>query len=188
MKTRNKIILYCAGAITAAAVVIFLIRGCNKVVIDATNNIPFVNNVVNKIEQKIPHLLGGTKPKTDPGDKIEEKNEDTRTNHFMWNPRLDLGVGFSTTMKPERKDLIPKVGVGVSLGSYGKSKIDTKYRLGRLGVQTNLKEVEVTVAPVMVRLGGEKHPLFSNTYLFPYVGYNIQRKSPTFGIGISISF
>ncbi len=179
-----KYAMIAVGVISILALLAFFIHSCNDITRDATKDVPVIGKIVDAIQKKIPPILGGTKPPAVP----EEKAPDMRPSRFMWNPRIDVGVGMGTTMKPEMKDFIPKVGVGVSIASYGKSKADTKYRFGRIGIQTNMKEVEATLAPVMIRLGGEKHPLFSNTYLYPYVGYNIQRNSPTVGIGISLSF
>lgn len=187
---RYGLIVVGVGSILLLA--LWFARGCNLAVQEAVVGIPGCSSVVDKIEQKIPPILGGkkkpkSKPKLNPGDKLGYP-EDPRPSRFTVNPRLDLGIGMGTAMKPSRLDLVPKVGVGVSIFSYGKSKMDTKYRFLRVGIQTNMKEVEVTGAPIMVRLGSEKRPLLSNTYIYPYVGYNIQRGGPTVGVGISLSF
>lgn len=181
-----KVALVSVLVIGALCVSVYLIRGCGETVRDATKDVPFIGKVVDKIQKKLPKVL--QPPATlNPADKGDQ-HEDTRPSRFMVNPRFDVGVGMGTGMKPDRKDLIPKVGVGVSVFSYGKDKMDTKYRFARVGVQTNMKEVEITASPIMIRLGSAKHPLLSNTYIYPYVGYNVQRNSATAGIGLSISF
>jgi hypothetical protein len=170
---------------------IYGMRSCNTVIEEVTKNVPVIGTIVDKIEKKIPQIIGGKKPPAVilPDDKKDPVlPPDPRPSHFMINPRIDAGLGFGTTMTPSKLDLIPKVGVGVSIFSYGKSKMDTKFRFVRVGVQTNFKQVEATLSPIMIRLGGEKHAIFSNTYIYPYIGYNVQKNAPSVGIGISLSF
>ena len=180
-------ILKAIGVILGCMLVFILtvhyLRSCNEAVIDSVKDIPVVSRIVPRIVKKMPKKVHPRE-----GDKVLSEGIVERSKP-MWNVRADIGIGIGTTTLPKRSDIIPKVGLGVSIASYGKNKMDTKYRFGRVGVQTNMKDLEVTLAPVMVRLGNEnKRVILSNTYIYPYIAVNPVAGSIGGGIGLSVSF
>lgn len=178
-----KYLIYVIIGFALIIVGVMIIRACNTEVIKATENTPIVSTIVSRIVHRMPKVV---QPPTQDEEGFKEVIEGP--NRFMVNPRFDVGIGMGTSLHPSRKDMIPKVGIGVSIASYGKNKMDTKYRFLRVGVQTNTKTTEVTVSPIMVRLGSEKHPLLSNTYIHPYASVHIPSGTLGAGVGLSISF
>lgn len=123
--------------------------------------------------------------KTDPISKDEEVKVDL-TNHFYNDVHLDIGV-YNSFIPLSTKYLSPKVSVGVSLFSYG-NKYRDRWRFVRIGVGGMPNSgVDVTLSPAMYNVGN-KIPVFSNTYVHPYVGYNVTNGVPILGLQLSLSF
>lgn len=97
---------------------------------------------------------------------------------FYWlNPRLDLGVfaGVTALNVPilGNNDTLASAGadLGLSLMSYGETKVESWWRFVRLGAGYNLnrKAFQLSVAPALFNVG-KVLPLITNMYLGPNVG------------------
>lgn len=182
---KTSFILILIAVVSFVLASVWVVRSCNEEVSKATKNIPIVNKVVDRIQKKIPKILGGTK-----SDVVQETKEPV-VNSFRFDTHLDIGVYSGVGLKNVNKyQLVPKPNLGMSFFSYGESKKRNKYRFLRVGVGGLPKNgVDITVSPVMINVGyNSKSAVFSNTYVHPFIGYNIQNKTPIVGVGLSISF
>ena len=139
--------------------------------------------IVNKIKSRIVRSDGKISPKI-PND--EEEIEACLVNRFHNDVHLDIGV-YNSFVPLSSKYLSPKVSVGLSLFSYGNEYRD-RWRFVRIGVGGMVNSgVDVTISPAMYNVGN-KIPILSNTYVHPYIGYNVTNGVPILGLQLSLSF
>jgi hypothetical protein len=185
---KHRIIIY-----TLLMVSIFIVLGWVRGKVQEWSNYPVIeamgviNDIVkpSKIVKKIVSTMTGGK--TDDG-QLEANNnsEEKKDLHFKNDLHLDLGV-YSSFIPASPKYLYPKVSVGLSFFSYGGESKD-RWRFVRVGVGGMVNSgVDVTLSPVMYNIGNLV-PIFSNTYVHPFIGYNITNARPIMGIQFSLSF
>jgi hypothetical protein len=96
---------------------------------------------------------------------------------FWLNPRLDVnfiagGAVYKFADGPGRSDNILSMGadVGISLSSYGPTKVDSWFRMFRFGLGYNIERqaASLSFAPFAFNLG-KPLPLLTNLYLTPQV-------------------
>jgi len=100
-------------------------------------------------------------------------------NRMFWlNPRLDAnffagGNVYGFAQGPGRPDSILSMGLdlGISLSSYGETKVDSWFRLFRfsLGYNIERRAGHFAFAPIAFNLG-KPMPLLTNLYLSPQIG------------------
>lgn len=106
---------------------------------------------------------------------------------FYFNPKLALGVagGISLTPIPE-----PEIEpfVEITLASYGKSKTNSEWLFGGIGIgyQSIEKQIDLQVTPVRYNVGS-RLPLIDNLNIGPSVSVNIKGEFAVyFGISASL--
>ena len=97
-----------------------------------------------------------------------------------------MGV-YNSLLSLDEKYLTPKISIGISFFSYGNLIID-KWRFVRLGTGGMVNSgVDITISPIMYNVGNLV-PILRNTYIHPYIGYNITNGRPIMGMQLSLSF
>lgn len=199
-KNNNKILI----ALTSVVIVISLfylgkcIHKVDETVTQIVEENPVLNTISNAVESipnPIVNLISKPKPKpAGQGSTASEPVVDSAYGtpiefvyKFRFDPHFDAGV-YSSVIPPSKDYIIPKPGIGVTLFSKGMNAKLNKWRFVRIGVggwpTTGL---DVTFSPVMYNLG-TKLPIITNTYVYPYAGYNIHNNKAIAGLGISLSF
>jgi len=106
------------------------------------------------------------------------KQAPPKSKMFWLNPRVDAnffagGAVYRFAEGPGRPDNIVSLGVdiGLSLSSYGPTKVDSWFRLFRFGLGYNIERqaAQFSFAPFVLNIG-KPIPLLSNLYLAPQVG------------------
>lgn len=92
--------------------------------------------------------------------------------HF-WNPRLSASTQISSESR---------IGLGVSLASFGKSKVDSQYKFLEVGASYRNNDLFFMIAPISIR---PLPNLLPNTYFAPYLLFDNGVK-PYFGININL--
>lgn len=129
-------------------------------------NIPYPINVVN-------------------GKVLVNSDNQFQTKHLMFNVKGDLGAAVTSSVSNLHISVSPNIGV--SFLSYGKSKKDNLFRFIRVGVGiTSDKSFYSSISPIIFNVG-YKTTFFSNTFLYPTVGYSLKNKFNV-GLGLSLSF
>lgn len=143
-----------------------------------------VATLPNKIFQKVVGLGSSLSGVRDDGGDAKIANPIPK---FRLDPHFDLTI-YSNLIPTELEYLYPKVGVGLSLFSYGLNSNDNSWRFIRFGVGgwTNTG-IDLTLSPLMYNFG-RPLPILTNTWIYPYVGYNVNHNKYKLGIGLSISF
>lgn len=110
--------------------------------------------------------------------KIEDKE------FQWWAPHISINIdtGFSTALES-------KVGAGLSfsLSGYGRTSNDLDFRFIDFGISKTDKDLYFKFEPINYNIGS-KIPIISNTFIGPYIGYSLDNKNYTYGIGISVPF
>jgi hypothetical protein len=97
---------------------------------------------------------------------------------FWFNPRIDAsfsvgGVVYSLANNFGRSNNILSIGldIGLSLSSYGETKVDSLLRIFRIGLGYNIERQSgmVSFVPLTFNLG-KMVPLLTNLYMFPQIG------------------
>jgi hypothetical protein len=107
--------------------------------------------------------------------------KETAARMFWWNPKLDFGVGWTSTNSNE-----VNFGLGFSAMGYGRTENDLKWRFLRVAFMTDsdFENYYGSFSPVGYNLG-ELLPVISNFWLFPELTYS---QDGTLGAGLSLSF
>jgi hypothetical protein len=118
-----------------------------------------------------------------------------RSRMFWLNPRLDFNIfaggrvyGFA--QGPGRSDNLVSLGadVGLSLSSYGETKVDSLFRLFRFGIGYNAERqaAHFSFAPFALNIG-KPLPLLTNLYIAPQVGIDTAG-GLTINVGTGLQF
>ena len=186
-----KVAAYAALVVVAVVIVVCVVKSCNLAVQDATKDVPFIGKIVQRIEHKIPSVIGGTGGGILPVICPPSQDAPILSKHFRFDPHLDLGITVGLRLKsPAASNLYPSPNLGFSFFSYGKSKRENSWRFVRIGVGGLPSQgATITLSPVMFNVGAHmKSSILANTYVHPFVGINLPSKAPVVGIGISLSF
>jgi hypothetical protein len=107
--------------------------------------------------------------------------KETTQKWFLWNPKLDFGVGWTSSNSNE-----VNFGVGFSAMGYGRTENDLKWRFLRLAFMTDsdFKDYYGSFSPAGYNLG-ELIPVISNFWLWPELTYS---QDGRLGGGFSLSF
>lgn len=106
--------------------------------------------------------------------------------HLAWfNPKIDIGVGYSLKVDNETVKHAATGELGVSLASYGLTDYDITWRFVRIAVAiTTTPSFSLIGTPVQFNVGRHLKP-FSNLWISPSVGYDFTLKAPVFSLSIA---
>jgi hypothetical protein len=119
-------------------------------------------------------------------ESFEVLQSDTLASHMMWwNPKLDLSLSAGVSQKTE----FNWTGeIGLSLSAHGVTQDDITWRFFRLGIGVaNKTDFNLSFAPVLYNVG-KNLPLVSNSWVFPYLGYNFGSSTLHAGGGLGVVF
>lgn len=182
------------GDILTISVCIFIILGLLYLRECVDNTITTVNTVVdnpviNAVNTVTSIFKPKPKPKPTPGTPIvvNDPSEVIIKNKFRVDPHFDFGI-YNSIIPGGETYWLPKIGMGITVVSYGESSKVNTYRFLRFGVGGWVNSgIDINFSPVMYNLG-HKIPMITNTYLYPNFGYNITHNKIVAGLGLSLSF
>ena len=103
---------------------------------------------------------------------------------YWWDPKLNLNLdyGFSSNSSQTAGG-----GISISFMGYGRTKNDLMWRFVDFGLSTNGDDYWIKFSPFAYNVG--RHiPLVDNTFIGPFVGYDVSNNSKMIGISISVPF
>jgi len=100
-----------------------------------------------------------------------------KTKKFRWNPNLNFGLTAQT-------EIISPV-VGVSLFSYGRTKVDNDLLFLNIYGGGDSSSATIGVSPIQYNIGNYL-PLINNTFVGPSVG--LSNQGITYGINLTVPF
>ncbi len=110
-------------------------------------------------------------------EKVTWAKRKIKTKKFRWNPNLNLGLTAGS-------EIVSPV-VGVSLFSYGRTKIDNDFLFLNVYTGGDTSSATLGVVPVQYNIGNHL-PLINNTFIGPSVG--VSKDGATYGVNLSVPF
>ena len=110
-------------------------------------------------------------------DNVTWAKRKIKTKKFRWNPNVNLGLTAGTE--------IVAPTLGISLFSYGRTKIDNDLLFLNVYAGGNTDSATIGVVPVQYNIGNHL-PLINNTFIGPSIGLNTD--GITYGCNLSVPF
>ena len=102
-----------------------------------------------------------------------------------FNPKIDLGVGYSLKVKDSIVNQAATGELGVSLSSRGLTKFDITWRFFRIALAiSTTPSLSLIGTPAQFNAGRFIKP-FSNLWISPSAGYDFNLKVPVFSLSIT---